>query len=94
MFYLDEIIRGDVKMDRKTLLASFFVGIGIALATGLLQRGIALGATQYGWPMAWRIHMVVAPEHNPWRILPAWFVVDAALWGLLAFLIIYYFRRR
>ena len=81
-------------MDRKILLASLFVGIWVALVTGLLPSEIALGATSYGWPLAWRIHMVVAPEHNPWRILPAWFVVDAVLWGLLAFLIIYYFRRR
>jgi hypothetical protein len=81
-------------MDRKTLLVSLLVGIGVALVTGLLPREIALGATSYGWPLAWRIHMVVAPEHNPWRTLPAWFVVDAALWSLLAFLIVYYVRRR
>jgi hypothetical protein len=81
-------------MDRKTLLASLFTGIGVALVTGLLPREIALGATSYGWPLAWRVHMVVAPELNPWRTLPAWFVVDAALWSLLAFLIVYYVRRR
>jgi hypothetical protein len=81
-------------MDRKTLLASLLLGIGVSLVTGLLPREVALGATQYGWPLTWRVHMVVAPELNPWRILPAWFVVDAAFWSLLAFLIIYYVRRR
>ena len=80
-------------MDMKNLLASLFGGIGIALVTGLIPRNTLVGATHYGWPMAWRIRMVLAPQYNPWRMLPVWFIVDAALWGLAVFLIVYYVRR-
>lgn len=81
-------------MDTKNLLISLFGGIGITLITGLLQRQTLAGATHYGWPIAWRIRLVLAPQYNPWRMSPIWFIVDAILWGLVVSLFVYYARRR
>jgi hypothetical protein len=81
-------------MDTKNLLISLLGGIGITLITGLVPRTTLLGATHYGWPMAWRIRLVLAPQYNPWRMLPIYIVLDTVLWGLIIFLIIYYAKRR
>ena len=81
-------------VDRKTLLISLLRGTGITLITGLLPRDTLLGATHYGWPMAWRIRLALAPQYDPWRILPIWFIIDAGVWSLFAFLLEYYLQKR
>ena len=81
-------------LDRKTLLMSLLRGTGITLITGLVPRKTLLGATHYGWPIAWLIRIVSSSQHNPWRILPIWFVLDIAVWSLFAFLLVYFLQKR
>jgi hypothetical protein len=79
-----------MRVDRKTLLISILRGTGIALITGLVPRNNLIGATHYGWPIAWLVHLVLSPQHNPWRIMPIWFILDALIWSIFAFLLAYY----
>lgn len=80
-------------VDTKTLLVSLFGGTGITLITGLIPRKALIGATHYGWPMAWLIRLVLAPQHNPWRVSPVWLVADVTLWGLVVYLLVSYMRK-
>jgi len=80
-------------MDTKKLLISLIGGTAITLITGLIPIGNLVGATNYGLPMAWRIRLVLAPQYNPWRILPVNIIIDTVLWGLIIYLI-YYSKRR
>ena len=73
-------------------LMALIGGIGITLITGLVQNKALIGATHYGWPMAWRILLVLAPELNPLKIIPLWFSIDAAFWTVIVYLILYYTR--
>ena len=79
---------------RKTMLISLLKGTLIALITGLVPRNTLVGATHYGLPMAWLIRLVLSPQYNPWRILPVWFILDAAIWSLVVFLLKYYLKRK
>ena len=81
-------------MDIKTLLLSLIGGIGITTVTGLIKRKVLVGATHYGWPLAWLMYLTLAPEYYPWSVRPIWFVIDAVLWGLVVLIIVHYARRR
>ena len=67
-------------------------GIFIALATGLVSNTPMnlVGATWYGYPIAWLIRLVIAPQYNPWRIHPIELVLDIILWsavvGVISFI--------
>jgi hypothetical protein len=80
-------------MDNKKTLISLIGGIGVTLITGLIPNRTLLGATHYGWLLTWRIHLVLAPQHNPWKILPVNFLLDTVLWGIIIFIILRYYER-
>jgi len=79
-------------MDR-TGLVGLALGGGIALTilTGLVPLRTLVGATHYGFPMAWLVRRVLAPEHVPWRVSWLGLVVDLLVWTavVLAVLLVY-----
>ena len=81
-------------MNDKKIFTSILGGTGIALISGIIENKSLEGAIQYGWPMAWRILRVLAPEHSPLRIIPLWFVFDAAFWAVIVYLILRYTRNQ
>jgi len=82
---------------RKALMA-LVGGIVITLVTGLIPNtpGMLVGATWYGYPLAWLIRMVVAPEYFPWKVEIASILEDIVVWGLivLAILLVAMKRRK
>jgi hypothetical protein len=72
---------------KKTIIISLFAGVGITLITGLIPRRVLVGGTHYGWPMAWLVRLVLAPQYNPWKVIPVWLIVDVVLWSLVVFLL-------
>jgi hypothetical protein len=81
-------------IDKRTIIISLLGGVGITLITGLIPRRVLVGGTHYGWPMVWLIRQVLAPQYNPWKVLPLWLVVDVVLWGLTIFLLYYNIKNR
>jgi len=75
------------------LLVSILGGELVTLATGLLRNTppALLGAAHYGYPLAWLIRLVIAPEYNPWRIDLLNFFGDIVIWsvivGIMLFLV-------
>jgi hypothetical protein len=71
-------------VDRATLAgASLAGGILVTAVTGLIPARTLVGAVHYGFPMAWLIRRVVAPEFFPWRVNRVGLVVDVAVWTLV-----------
>jgi hypothetical protein len=65
---------------------SALAGVGVTLATGLVPNTPAqlLGATWYGYPLAWLYRLVLAPEYYPWRLDAMSIVLDALFWILIS----------
>ncbi len=65
-------------------------GIVITLLTGLLENTpeMLVGAVWYGYPLAWLVRMVVAPEYNPWVVRPLRLVADLVFWLMIAEIIL------
>ena len=72
------------------------IGVVITVVTGLLNvtpGGGFVGATWYGYPTAWLIYRVLAPQYSPWAFnwgnfaidVVFWFVVTAAIMWLLEY---------
>jgi hypothetical protein len=71
-------------MTEKRLLIAAACGLVIALLTGLVNstpRGI-LGASWYGWPLAW-LYVIVYPG-SPRRIDWLNLAADSVLWVILS----------
>jgi hypothetical protein len=77
------------EQNRNTILFSLLVGLGITLITGLIPNKSLIGATYFGWPLAWRIRLILAPQQNMWKINAFWFIVDFVIYSLIIFLVIY-----
>ena len=67
------------------LLVSFLCGEMITLLTGLVETTppMLVGAVHYGYPLAWLIRMVVAPQYNPWKIDFGNFIADTIIWFVI-----------
>ena len=80
---------------RKVLMA-LIGGIAITLLTGLMPNtpSMLVGASWYGYPLAWLIRMVVAPEYFPWKVEIAGLIVDIVVWTLIVFVILLVTMRR
>ena len=71
-------------MNRTTLLVlSLLAGVGLTLLTGLFVQRSPLGATHFGYPLAWVVRMVVPPETNPWRIRWLGLGIDVLFWTVV-----------
>ena len=73
------------------LVVSILGGVIIALLTGLFSNTpeMLLGAEHYGFPFAWLIRMIVAPEYNPWRIEFLNFLADVVVWSVILLVIVF-----
>jgi hypothetical protein len=73
------------------LLVSILGGVIITLLTGLFPSTpqMLVGAEWYGFPLAWLIRMIVAPEYNPWRVEFLNFIADVVVWSVILFVIVF-----
>jgi hypothetical protein len=73
------------------LVVSILGGEIITLLTGLFSNTpqMLLGAEHYGFPLAWLIRMIVAPEYNPWRIDFLNFLADVVVWSVILLVIVF-----
>ena len=65
-------------------------GLAITLLTGIVKatpRGL-LGASWHGFPRAWLIKMVIAPQYFPWKADYPNFVLDVLFWATIAGIIL------
>ena len=81
-------------MDVKILVYAIICGVVITLLTGLIGTTppMLVGAVWYGFPLAWLIRLVVAPEYFPWQVNFISLVIDVIFWavviGIILFLVI------
>ena len=75
----------------KRLVVSIIGGVIITLLTGLFSSTpqMLVGAEWYGFPFAWLIRMVVAPEYNPWRVEYLNFIADVVVWSVILLVIVF-----
>ena len=73
------------------LVVSILGGEIITLLTGLFSNTpqMLVGAEHYGFPLAWLIRMIVAPEYNPWRIEFVNFLADVIVWSVILLVIVF-----
>ena len=79
----------------KMIVLAVVVGVAVTLLTGLFDNTPAMlvGATHYGYPLAWLVRMIVAPEYNPWVVRPLRLIVDIVAWTVLAWVILFVIAR-
>jgi hypothetical protein len=65
-----------------SVIYSLIGGVLATLLTGLLQNtpSMLVGAVHYGYPLAWLVRLVLAPEYFPWRVTVPNLVVDIVIW--------------
>lgn len=81
-------------MDRSRLVGvSIAGGVLLTLLTGLFPLRTLMGATHYGFPMAWLIRRVLAPEYFPWRVAWLGLVVDLLVWTALVLVVLILYDR-
>jgi hypothetical protein len=80
---------------RSRLLVSILGGVLVTLLTGLFPTtpSLLVGATWYGFPLAWLIRMIVAPEYNPWRIELLNFFADIVIWFVIVAIVVFAVER-
>lgn len=69
-------------MKARILLWSILGGVVVTALTGLLSNTppMWVGATLYGYPLAWLSRLILAPEYFPWRIDIVNLIVDIVVW--------------
>ena len=71
------------------------IGVAITLVTGFVGHtpdGL-MGATWFGYPLAWLVEMVVGPGYNPWVVRPLRLIADMVAWTVLAWVILFVVAR-
>ena len=83
-------------VELKKALMALVGGVAITLVTGLLPNtsSMLVGARWYGYPLAWLIRMVVAPEYFPWKVETVGLVADIVVWTLIVLVILLVAMRR
>ena len=72
-------------MNLKNVLFSIFGGTILTILTGLFSNmpSMLVGATHYGYPLAWLIRLIIAPMYFPWRINVVNLIVDIVFWTVI-----------
>lgn len=74
---------------RRIVIISVVGGVVIALLTGLVSNTpMLVGAVWYGYPLAWLIRMIVAPEYFPWKVEIVNLIADIVVWTLIVLVIL------
>jgi hypothetical protein len=73
------------------LIIAIVVGVVITLVTGLVDHTPSglMGASWYGYPLAWLVQMVVAPQYFPWVVRPLRLIVDLVFWIVIVWIILF-----
>ena len=71
-------------MNAKAIVFTITGGLVITLLTGSIPNTPAMlvGATHFGYPFAWLIRMVVAPQYFPWKVNPLNLIGDIIVWAI------------
>lgn len=82
-------------MLNRNWITPIIAGIVITLLTGLISNTEAtlVGATHYGYPLAWLIRLVLAPQYFPWRINIVNLIIDIIIWTLVIGIILYAIKK-
>jgi len=83
-------------MATKTVIYSVIGGVVVTLLTGLISNTPAMlvGAMHYGYPLAWLVRLVLAPEYFPWRVNVPNLIVDLVIWIIIAGMAVTVLTRR
>ena len=83
-------------MATKTVIYSVIGGLVVTLLTGLISNTSAMlvGAMHYGYPLAWLVRLVLAPEYFPWRVNVPNLVVDMVIWIIIVGMAVTVLTRR
>jgi hypothetical protein len=79
-------------MDKvKMLIVPIVAGIVLTLLTGLFENtpGMLVGATHYGYPLAWLTRLIIAPEYYPWQVNPFELIADIVIWAVIVWVILF-----
>jgi hypothetical protein len=79
----------------KLLLLAAVAGIVITLLTGLIENTpeMLVGAVWYGYPLAWLVKMIVAPQYFPWVVRPYRLVADIVFWAVVVAIILFAYTK-
>lgn len=81
-------------MDQQRLVGvSVAGGVLLTLLAGLVPLRTLAGGTHYGFPMAWLIRRVLAPEYSPLWVNWPGLVVDLLVWTALVLVILLLYDR-
>ena len=83
-------------MATKTVIYSVIGGAVVTLLTGVISNTPAMlvGAMHYGYPLAWLMRLVLAPEYFPWRVNVPNLVVDLVIWIIIVGMAVTVLTRR
>jgi len=72
-------------MNTRVVILSVIGGVILTLLTGLFSNTppMLVGATHYGYPLAWLVRLVLAPEYFPWQVNVSNLIVDIVIWILI-----------
>ncbi|WP_455367306.1 hypothetical protein [[Eubacterium] cellulosolvens] len=72
-------------MNLKKIFFPILGGVGITLLTGLFSNMtlMLVGASHFGYPLAWLVRLILAPEYFPWRVNVVNLIVDVAFWSAI-----------
>jgi hypothetical protein len=72
-------------MEARAVLIAIGGGVLLTLATGLFSNTpeMLVGATHYGYPLAWLIRMIVAPQYFPWVVDYISLLADIIFWSII-----------
>ena len=78
-------------MKAKILSSAVVGGVIITLVTGLIINTppMLVGATHYGYPFAWLIRLIIAPQYFPWRVNVLNLIADIIVWGIIIGIILF-----
>ena len=82
-------------MKVKIILAAILSGVIVTLLTGLISNTppILVGATRYGYPLAWLARLVIAPQYFPWRFNMLTLIADMVIWAVVIGMILFSRRK-
>lgn len=79
----------------KLLVSAVIGGIVITLLTGLLENTpeMLVGATWYGYPLAWLVRKIIAPQYFPWVVQPLSLIADIIFWAVVVAIILFAYTK-
>jgi len=75
-------------MNTKLVVFSVLGGVVVTLLTGLFSNTVLLGAEHYGYPLAWLVRLILAPEHFPWQVNVVNLIVDLVIWIIIVGIVV------